>query len=44
VASGPWTKLSDVPAEPSARVVEVVDDAISGAGMRYYRVVNPAQP
>ncbi len=39
--TGGWSKLTDVPAESSARPVEIL---ISPGGNRFYRIVTPAQP
>lgn len=41
--SGPWTKLRDIPADPSNRVVEVNDLEASSLSSRFYRIVTPLQ-
>jgi hypothetical protein len=42
--TGPWTKLHDVPSEPSARALALEDALPAGVSERYYRLVAPAQP
>ena len=39
----PWTKLWDIPAHPTNRVVTVIDPAPSPTS-RFYRVATPQQP
>ena len=39
-----WRKLSDVAAQPEARVAEATDALGPAQPARYYRVVTPAQP
>lgn len=44
VIRGPWTRLRDVPAEATARLISV-NDALSNRGAaRFYRVVSPRLP
>jgi hypothetical protein len=40
LTTGAWLKLSDVPAQPSASVLEIPDTNAGGGG-RYYRIVTP---
>lgn len=40
---GAWSKLTDVPAQPVARPVEILDPSPSSLA-RYYRIVTPATP
>jgi hypothetical protein len=44
VHTGPWSKLRDVVAEPSARAMALEDTLPAGVPERYYRLVAPAQP
>lgn len=44
LASGGWTKMTDVPASTTARIVEVTDSAGGDPGGRHYRLVTPSQP
>ena len=40
----PWLKLQDVPEQPAAGPVEVVDPAAWDRGARFYQVVTPSVP
>ena len=44
VHTGPWTRLRDVAAEPSARMIALDDTLPPGVPERYYRLVAPTQP
>jgi hypothetical protein len=44
VDTGPWMKLRDVSADPSARVMVIEDLPSAGVSQRFYRLVAPAQP
>jgi hypothetical protein len=44
VWTGGWTKLVDVPAQPTTQSVSVTDNSASGALPRFYRLVTPAIP
>lgn len=42
LSAGTWQKLTDVPAEPAAHAVDLLDPAAAG-GSRFYRLVTPMQ-
>ena len=42
--TGVWSKLTDVPAQPSAHTVEITDPILPASTQRFYRVVAPQQP
>lgn len=44
MASGPWSRLTDVPAQTGAAVVEIPDAGAGAAGARFYRLVTPQLP
>ncbi|PYI89499.1 MAG: hypothetical protein DME26_01080, partial [Verrucomicrobia bacterium] len=44
VRSGPWTKMTDFPAQPFTRTVEIADPGAPASTARFYRVVTPQQP
>ena len=41
LTSGAWTKLTDIPAEETARMATVSDPSLAQAPGRYYRIVTP---
>lgn len=43
-AAHPWTKLMDIPAQPSGGLREVTDSGITAQATRFYQLVTPAQP
>ena len=42
--NGVWSRLTDVPAQPSAHTVEITDPILPASAQRFYRVVAPQQP
>jgi hypothetical protein len=44
MADGIWSKLADVPAQPSAQTVEILDPILPASPQRFYRIVAPQQP
>ena len=44
LVGGPWFKLADVPAQPSAGLISVPDPTAGGASTRFYRLATPSQP
>ena len=42
--AGLWHKLTDVAADPTSRIVTVIDPGAASAPRRFYRVVTPIQP
>ena len=44
MANGTWSKLTDVPAQPSAQTVEITDPILPASPQRFYRIVAPQQP
>jgi hypothetical protein len=44
LGSGIWHKLSDVPADPTTRILMLNDPGATSAPTRFYRVVTPVQP
>jgi hypothetical protein len=44
LANGIWSKLTDVPAQPSAQTVEITDPILPASAQRFYRIVAPQQP
>lgn len=43
-AGHPWVKLTDVPAQGTGGIREVVDGDVSSRATRFYQLVTPAQP
>ena len=39
-----WQKLTDIPADPGVRNLEIPDPAAGGFPARFYRIVTPIQP
>jgi hypothetical protein len=44
LANGEWSRLADVVAAPTNRVVEISDPGVRTAGRRFYRLVTPHVP
>ena len=44
LSAGLWHKLTDVPADPTTRMVTLSDPGAASAPTRFYRVVTPIQP
>ena len=44
LSAGLWHKLTDVPADPTTRMVTLSDPSAPAAPTRFYRVVTPIQP
>jgi hypothetical protein len=44
LAGGGWSKLTDVPAQPSAQTIEITDPILPASEQRFYRIVSPQQP
>jgi hypothetical protein len=44
MASGTWSKLTDVPAQTSTQTVEITDPILPASTQRFYRIVSPQQP
>ncbi len=43
-SGGLWHKLTDVPTDPTTRMVTLIDPGAASAPTRFYRVVTPIQP
>ena len=41
---GPWSKLTDVPAQPSTGAIEMMDPVAATNVTRFYRLVTPQLP
>jgi hypothetical protein len=39
-----WSKLTDVPAQPSAQTIEITNPILSAFPQRFYRIIAPQQP
>jgi hypothetical protein len=44
LAGGNWSKLLDVPADPTPRQITITTPSITNAARQFYRVVTPLQP
>jgi hypothetical protein len=44
LGSGLWHKLTDLPADPTTRIVTLNDSGATSAPTRFYRVLTPIQP
>jgi hypothetical protein len=44
MANGVWSKLTDVPAQPSTQTVEITDPILPASTQRFFRIVSPQQP
>jgi hypothetical protein len=44
MANGIWSKLTDVPAQPSTQTVDITDPILPASTQRFYRIVSPQRP